>query len=67
MSYALITDGGEDGRYTVYLDYGEDQRAAILQQVALAQASLATKIVEQQVQVDVADARVSASLAKYGL
>lgn len=63
MSYALITDGGEDGRYTVYLDYGEDQRAAILQQVALAQASLATKIVEQQVQVDAADARVSASLA----
>lgn len=63
MSYALITDGGEDGRYTIYMDYGEARRTAILQQVALAQVKLAEKIVAQQAAVAVIDANEATSLA----
>lgn len=62
MSYALITDGGTDGRYTIYLDYGEAQKAALLAQLATAQATLTTKIAEQQVHVDAAEAAEAASL-----
>lgn len=63
MSYAEIIGGGPDGRYTILLDWGEAQKAALLAQVAAAQADLAAKIVEQQTHVDAADAAEAASRA----
>jgi hypothetical protein len=56
MSYALITGGGPDGRYTIEMDYGEATKAAILANLSVAQANLAAKRVQQQAIVDACDA-----------
>ena len=63
MGYALITDGGPDGRYTISLDYGEATRLQILQLLEAQLVIVDQKIVDQQVQVDAADASEAASAA----
>jgi hypothetical protein len=56
MGYALITAGGENGRYTISLDYGETQRAALAAIASAAVVTLESQIIEQQEIVDEADA-----------
>jgi hypothetical protein len=63
MGYALITAGGPDGRYTISLDYGEATRVQILQLLEAQLVIVDQKIVDQQVQVDAADASEAASAA----
>jgi len=63
MSFALITDGGADGRYTIFLDYGEAHKEALLEQVTLAQIDISAKIIVQQGIIATVDAAEAASLA----
>lgn len=55
MGFARITAGGELGRYTIELDYGEAQRVANLAEAGQAVEALLLRIAAQQIEVDKAD------------
>jgi hypothetical protein len=56
MGKALITGGGEEGRYTIDLDFGEAQRLALFNAATEALAIIEQRVTEQQGYVDTADA-----------
>jgi hypothetical protein len=61
MSYALVTGGGTDGLYTIELDWGAAQKAALLAALSTIQVANETKIELQQIVVDQHDANEAAA------
>lgn len=64
MGYATVISGGEDGRYVIEIDSGENDRVALLAAATAALASLEAKIIAQQVVIDDADAAEAAMAAE---
>ena len=56
MGYATILSGGTDGRYTIQLDFGEQQRQALLTAITQALQDVGAKITFTQDKIDVLDA-----------
>ena len=56
MGYATIVSGGTDGRYTIQLDFGEQQRQALLTAITQALQDVGEKITFTQDKIDVLDA-----------
>lgn len=64
MGYAKILGGGEDGRYTIELDYGAATKAATLAALTELLAKIDTGIAEQQALNAIADAVEAEQRAK---
>jgi hypothetical protein len=64
MGAATIAGGGAGGRYTLDLDFGEDQRVALLGSITLALNFVGQKIIDTQALIDQADAAMAAQRAK---
>jgi hypothetical protein len=64
VSFARILGGGPDGRYTIELDYGEDQKAALLNALSTLLARLDSAIATQLVLISEADAKEAAQVAR---
>ena len=64
MGYATITGGGTAGRYTIELDFGEQQRQALLTAIAQALQDVGLKISATQEKIVVIDAAEAAQQAR---
>ena len=65
MGYATIVSGGEDGRYTITMDYGQATRDALLAALSVLLAELDVKIAAAQGKVNEADAKEAEAEARY--
>ena len=64
MGRARIISGGPDARYAIEVDVGAAQKAQLLAAVAAAKVKNDALIVQQQAEIDIADARESAQRIK---
>lgn len=64
MGYARILSGGPDGRYSIELDYGADQKAALLTALNELLARIDNAIASQQVLITEADAKEAVQVAR---
>lgn len=65
MGYALIVGGGTDGRYTISLDIGEAERAALVARFTAQEAEAQAKVAAAQVILDEKTALLTAAAAEY--
>lgn len=65
MGYALIVGGGTNGRYTISLDIGEAERAALVARFTTAQAAAQDKLAAAQAELNTKTAELDAATTAY--